>query len=104
MSNSINNDSSQNPIEIILGDNRIENNKSNKLSELKLSEITDITFLQNEVKKLYELMDDIDTYTDMAKSDDKLFRSLTDKRIRKYTHENGLIGSDGYELYQIKSI
>jgi uncharacterized UPF0160 family protein len=41
------------------------------------------------LEKLWDIIDDIDTYGDMAKSDDKLYRSLV---------EQTGISTDGYEL------
>jgi len=34
------------------------------------------------LEKLWDIIDDIDTYGDMAKSDDKLYRSLVERRQR----------------------
>lgn len=48
------------------------------------------------ITALWRIIDDIDTYSDMAKSDDKLYRSLVD---RKQAERWKLpIGCDGYEL------
>jgi hypothetical protein len=32
------------------------------------------------IEKLWQIIDDIDTYSDMAKSDDKLYRGLVERR------------------------
>jgi len=32
------------------------------------------------IEKLWRIIDDIDTYSDMAKSDDKLYRSLVERK------------------------
>lgn len=80
----------------------ITDNINKTLTDKKLKEIDDLDFFRNELEKLYTLMDDIDTYSDMAKSDDKLYRALVERRIKKYTHFDGLIGSNGYELFEVK--
>lgn len=82
----------------------IINNENKILTDKKLKEIDNLDFLINELEKLYMLMDDIDTYSDMAKSDDKLYRALVERRIKRYTHADGLIGSDGYGLFEVKKI
>ena len=43
----------------------------------EISIYTDIT------KHLWDIIDDIDTYSDMAKSDDKLYRSLVEKKQKE---------------------
>ena len=47
-------------------------------------------------EKLWQIIDDIDTYSDMAKSDDKLYRSLVERK-QKLRFE--ILTSDGYDLY-----
>ena len=49
------------------------------------------------LEKLWDIIDDIDTYGDMAKADDKLYRSLVERRQRQRFEETG-ISTDGYEL------
>lgn len=49
------------------------------------------------IVKLWSIIDDIDTYGDMAKSDDKLYRSLVERKQRT-RFETG-ITSDGYSLF-----
>ena len=49
------------------------------------------------LEKLWSIIDDIDTYSDMAKADEKLYRSLVERRQRKRFEETG-ITTDGYEL------
>ena len=48
------------------------------------------------INHLWNIIDDIDTYSDMAKSDDKLYRGLTERR-QKDRWEIG-ITTDGYKL------
>jgi len=50
------------------------------------------------LEKLWNIIDDIDTYGDMAKADDKLYRSLVERRQRQRFEETG-ISTDGYELH-----
>lgn len=52
--------------------------------------------LREEIEALWGIIDDIDSYGDMAKADDKLFRSLVEKR-QKDRWETG-ITTDGYVL------
>ena len=47
--------------------------------------------------KLWQIIDDIDTYGDMAKADDKLYRSLVERKQRTRFEETG-ISTDGYTL------
>ena len=49
------------------------------------------------LEKLWNIIDDIDTYGDMAKADEKLYRSLVERRQRTRFEETG-ITTDGYEL------
>ena len=52
--------------------------------------------LREKIEALWGIIDDIDSYGDMAKADDKLFRSLVEKR-QKDRWETG-ITTDGYVL------
>ena len=49
------------------------------------------------LEKLWSIIDDIDTYSDMAKADDKLYRTLVERRQRMRFKETG-ITTDGYKL------
>ena len=49
------------------------------------------------LEKLWEIIDDIDTYGDMAKNDDKLFRALVERKQRTRFEATG-ISTDGQEL------
>lgn len=49
------------------------------------------------IKSLWEIVDDIDTYGDIAKSDDVLFRSLVEKK-QKERWKLPII-TDGYSIY-----
>jgi hypothetical protein len=63
---------------------------------MKVSECEDVELLRNLVEKLWDIIDDIDTASDMAKADDKWYRlrveSLQSKRFNYVT-------SDGYKLF-----
>jgi len=48
------------------------------------------------IKKLWGIIDDIDSYGDLAKDDDKMFRNLTEKKQR--TRFDLPITTDGYNL------
>jgi hypothetical protein len=50
------------------------------------------------LEKLWGIIDDIDTYGDMAKADEKLYRTLVERRQRQRFEETG-ISTDGYELH-----
>lgn len=49
--------------------------------------------------ELYKVIDDIDTFDDMAKENFKLFRNLAMNRIKEF-HEKKIVFSDGYELWK----
>ena len=59
-------------------------------------EVKDAVRYRQIIEQLWDIIDDIDTYGDMAKSDDKLFRSLVENR-QKDRWKTG-ITTDGYEL------
>ena len=48
------------------------------------------------IERLWDIIDDIDTYGDMAKGDDKLYRKLAERRVK----DRWLTGitCDGYDL------
>ena len=48
------------------------------------------------IKSLWQIIDDIDTYGDMAKSDDAFFRSLVEKKQKERWKLP--ITTDGYEI------
>jgi hypothetical protein len=50
------------------------------------------------LERLWGIIDDIDTYGDMAKADEKLYRKLVERRQRQRFEETG-ISTDGYELH-----
>ena len=56
----------------------------------------EIERLKSYVDKLWQILDDIDTYGDMAKSDDVLFRSLVEKKQKERWELP--ITTDGYRL------
>lgn len=46
--------------------------------------------------QLWKIIDDIDTYSDMAKGNDKAFRNAVEKKVRARFN---ILESDGYHLY-----
>lgn len=52
--------------------------------------------LREIIEKLWVVIDDIDTYSDMAKADDKLYRSLVERRQKDRWGTR--INCDGYKL------
>lgn len=65
-----------------------------------LTEITDIKLLQSMIIDLYQIIDDIDTISDIAKSNDSLYRTLVETK-QKERYQIGL-ESDGYDLFYVK--
>jgi hypothetical protein len=51
---------------------------------------------KDRAEKLWQIIDDIDTYSDMAKGDEKLYRSLVE---RKQKTRFDILTSDGYDLF-----
>lgn len=64
-----------------------------------VTEVTDVEWLRARVEQLYQIIDDISTYGDMAKSDDIAFRRLTENRIDS---RNDSIESNGYSIFRKK--
>ena len=64
---------------------------------ITIDQTDDIEFLRNEVKYLWKILDDIDTCTDMAKSNDKWYRQQVEKLVQKRFQN---IETDGYEIYR----
>ena len=63
-----------------------------------ISEEGDVEFLRKMVSKLWGIIDDIDTYSDVAKSDCNFYRRLVERR-----HSDRWrlpIYCDGYHLYR----
>ena len=56
----------------------------------------EIERLSGLIKSLWQIIDDIDTYGDMAKSNDALFRSLVEKKQKERWKLP--ITTDGYEI------
>lgn len=64
---------------------------------LKNTPMKELTGLELE---MYSIIDDIDTYSDMAKDNYKLYQNLVMKRIEKFFSEKRIY-SDGYRAYKI---
>lgn len=56
----------------------------------------EVMLLREIIEKLWVIIDDIDTYSDMAKADDKLYRSLVERRQKDRWGTR--INCDGYKL------
>ena len=65
----------------------------------RIAECDDVEFLRDAVEKLWQIVDDIDTFSDIAKSDDKLYRRLVKKK-QSQRWEFTEIVSDGYDIYR----
>ena len=63
----------------------------------RISECTDIEFLQTTIEKLWQIIDDIDTISDMVKGNNTAYRDLVEKVQRRRWETNILC--DGYNLY-----
>lgn len=63
---------------------------------MKLDEIESAPMLRDMVRKLWELLDDVDTMDDACKFSDVTFRNNTRVLINKRA---GVLTSDGYNLY-----
>ena len=63
----------------------------------KLSEVEDVRRLRAVVDHLYTLIDDIDTASDAAKSNDTFYRQIVEE-IQRQKNDSGVV-SDGYELF-----
>ncbi len=64
---------------------------------IPITEFTDVEYLQRVVIHLYDLLDDVDTADDMAKSDDAFYRGIVG-RIQERKCESGVNSLDGYTL------
>ncbi len=61
-----------------------------------LQTIDNIEWLRGAVEELWQMLDDIDTYSDMAKSDNQVYRTLVE---RKQKTRFQVLESDGYDLF-----
>ncbi|MGI9297079.1 MAG: hypothetical protein ACR2QC_04175 [Gammaproteobacteria bacterium] len=66
-------------------------------AKIKLEDCEDLAFLKLSVYDLWGIIDDIDTTSDMVKSNDAAFRERVE-RLQSKRWEIG-IHTDGYELY-----
>ena len=71
---------------------------TNALLCCEIAECEDVKFLRDTVDKLWQIIDDIDTMSDIAKVDDKFYRAHVEK-IQKRRWELG-INCDGYQLFR----
>jgi hypothetical protein len=63
---------------------------------MKVSECEDVELLCNLVEKLWDIIDDIDTASDMAKDNDRWYRNRVEFLQRQ---RFDYVMSDGYELF-----
>lgn len=63
---------------------------------MKLKTLTDVELLQRLVRELWDIIDDIDTTSDLAKNNDQLYRNLVHKSQKK---RHDFLKTDGYELF-----
>lgn len=71
-------------------------NKSDQSYGKPISELTDIKTLQNLVTGLWDLLDNIDTTSDIAKGNEIIYRQQVE-RIQRRRFD--LVTSDGYDLF-----
>ena len=62
-----------------------------------LKDVKDVDWLRETVDQLYQIADDISTYGDMCKDNDRQFRNLTEKRVTALCER---IECDGYSLFK----
>jgi len=67
-----------------------------------VTEFNDIKYLQRVVVHLYDILDDIDTADDMAKSDDDSYRKIV-QRLQTMKNDSGVSSLDGYSLFISKT-
>ena len=84
-------------IAIPLAGNGVTAKEQNKFAR-PLSQETDTSRLRCTVDFLWSLLDDIDTASDIAKKDDKLYRQIVEA-IQSRRKEQ--VASDGCELYLV---
>lgn len=65
---------------------------------VELHKITDVHKLQRLVENLWQIIDHIDTASDVAKDNDNLYRDIVHKWQKK-RHE--YVKSDGYSLFVV---
>lgn len=65
----------------------------------KISECTDIEYLRELAVGLFEIIDDIDTMSDVAKGNNVFYRN----RVEKYQKKRWKLGviSDGYDIFRL---
>lgn len=66
-----------------------------------LSEEQDVKRLRDDVDFLWSLLDDIDTASDIAKADNKLYRAMVEV-MQKRRHER--VKSDGISLFMVPNV
>lgn len=64
-----------------------------------IKESEDVKFLRETVDKLWQIIDDIDTMSDIAKDSDKFYRSRIEKIQKRRWHLG--IDCDGFDLFRV---
>ena len=64
---------------------------------MKLNELNDVKYMQRSLEYLYDILDDISTADDMAKSDDHFYRKIV-QRLQLKKNDTGICSLDGYGL------
>ena len=67
-----------------------------------IGESEDYEFLRQTVIALWSIIDDIDTYSDMAKGDNVLFREWVERKQKERWTKTGVV-TDGIDIYQSKA-
>ena len=63
-----------------------------------INDCEDVEFLRNAVMVLWGIVDDIDTYGDMTKDDNNLFRKLVERKQKERWKLS--IACDGFDIFQ----
>jgi len=74
-----------------------EDPRTEETHSIPLADCQDLPLLQGAVETLYQLLDDIDTVDDAAKSNDVFYRKAV-HRLQARKHESGIYSEDGFEL------
>ena len=69
------------------------------LDSQRLDECEDFEFLRNVAGKLWDIIDEIDTTSDIAKENDEWYRKRVE-HLQKRRWETG-ITTDGYNLFRV---
>lgn len=68
---------------------------------MTLAEINDTEKLRGWVERLWQLLDNVDTFDDAARSNDSTYRKWSQKEVVKRFL---ILGSDGYNLFEAGTV